>query len=83
MQASQETQVDLQWIVAQRLLSTLTAPGFDLSRLQKSYRFQDPKTTLATKPVAADAARTQYGRHLFLVIKYWKRWATLLSQLGF
>ena len=43
LQASQETQAELQWIVAQRLLSALTAPGFDLSRLQKSYHYQNFK----------------------------------------
>ncbi len=41
--ASRKAQDKLQWIVAQRLLSALTTPGFNLSHLQKSYRIQHPK----------------------------------------
>ena len=41
--AIRKTQDELQWIVAQRLLSTLTTPGLNLSRLQKSYHFRHPK----------------------------------------
>lgn len=41
--AGRKTQDKLQWIVAQRLLSALTTPGFSLSHLQKSYRIQHPK----------------------------------------
>ena len=41
--AIRKTQDELQWIVAQRLLSALTTPGLNLSRLQKSYHFRHPK----------------------------------------
>ena len=37
-----------QWIVAQRLLSALTIPEFELSRLQKIYHVQCLKLRLAT-----------------------------------
>ena len=66
--ANQKTQDEPQWIVAQRLLSALTIPGFQLSRLQKIYHFQSLKLRLTTKPLMVIVARVQQGRDLMLVM---------------
>ena len=54
-----------------------------LKSFAKELSLPTSQAPLAIKPLAAEEAHTQYGRHRSLVVQRWKRWATLLSQQGF